>query len=304
MNVRSTERLQGLAGRAEASRFAAGEHGAGVSRARRALLLVRDRTCPGGLRAGRVGAARWATLCAALAAMLVAGCGSPTEPGGNIDAGGSGADAGGGQVLISEDFSDHAGAYASGDTLGDFTVLRAVDEAVVAAAEDEGIAPHRGDNVLYFSAFEDEPGFRHSRLDQCVSLDPALPLSFDYHVYAAVDEITDDLRVRVNPNFYENVLGCEDDVLVDSTENRLEELGAWYNEDWDVRLESAGAEPGEWFHATASTDNAPSPDFRLEPEHYPSDTGAVRFSVRVRDDAFAEDESRRLYLGDLNLEQP
>ncbi len=242
------------------------------------------------------------------AALVAASCASPPDRGVPVDAGASPDSGQNGEVvtLIDEDFEGLEGDYEAGDALGDWTILRAVGTAVVAGAADEGIPPRRGNTVFRFSEFSEDPGFSESRIDRCVEFDPQRPMSFRYDVYAdiAVDFVTNDLRVRINPNFYTDIHACRDDVSADSTSNRLEELGAWYNEDWDVRLESAGAEPRAWFHADRATDNAPAPELRIEPEYYPEGATAVRFSVRVRDDIYTANPSRRLFLDDIRLTQP
>ncbi len=210
------------------------------------------------------------------------------------------------ETIFVDNFSDLEGRYEPGEELGDWTVLRAEGYAAVARASDQGLADGAGGNVLYFSEFSSEPRFRESRIDRCAEIDADLPLSFSYEIYADVEAefVSNDLRVRVNPNFYTDIEACEDDVRADSTQGRLEEVGSWYNEDWDVRLESARAEPAAWFRATEATHNAPAAAMRYAPEAYPSGAGAVRFSLRVRDDQFSPVTSRRLYLRAIELTQP
>jgi hypothetical protein len=247
----------------------------------------------------------------AAGACLGAGCGSSSEVPGAVDAGvdaGVDAEAPHGEVehLISEDFTGAVGTYPAGERVGEWRVLRAEEHAVIAAASELGLSALRGDNVLFFSAFSDAPQFRESRIDRCVPFDAARPMSFRYAVYAAVAEdfVTDDLRVRINPNFYADLDSCEADLDDDSTSSRLEELGTWYNEDFDVRLETAGAEPRAWLDVIAPTHNAPTADMVYAPENYPEGAAAVRFSIRVRDDLFGPGSDRRLYLDAIELTQP
>lgn len=255
----------------------------------------------------RLGAA---TALVAASAWIVSsvGCEGPPERVVRADAGDADAavDAGAEAIVFSESFAGLAGDYGVGDDLGDWRVLRAHAGARVISAEGADIPARRGANVFYFPEFSGDPGFSESRIDRCVEFDATRSLSFDYHVYADLDVhfVTDHLRVRVNPNFYEDVEACEADVAIDSTGGRLEETGAWYNEDWDVRLESAGAEPGAWFHATRATHNAPAPDMSYSAGDYPAGAEALRFSVRARDDLYSPGTSRRLYTDDIRVTQP
>ena len=208
--------------------------------------------------------------------------------------------AGGAAGSFFEDFSDLQGAYATGETFGAWTVIAAFDQAVVVAARDAGIAAHSGTNVFHFSGFASSPGFGDNRIDRCVELDASLSLTFDYHVYAITPTVDDDMRVRVNPNFYADLQTCEADVAADITDNRLD--GDAGNLDWDVRLFSAGVQAGEWFHATESTDGEVGPQ-TYAPESYPDGTTVVRFSLRARDDGFVLDDTRRIYIDSVSLAQ-
>jgi hypothetical protein len=242
----------------------------------------------------------------AAGACLGAGCGKSSDVPSAVDAG---VDAGappGAVDLLSEDFTGAVGTYAAGERFGEWKVLRAEEHAVIAAASELGISARRGDNVLYFSRFSDAPQFRESRIDRCDAFDAERSMSFRYAVYADVDEdfVTNDLRVRINPNFYADLDSCEADLDEDSTSRRLEELGTWYNEDFDLRLEAAGAEPRTWMDVIAPTHNAPTADMVYAPENYPEGAAAVRFSIRVRDDLFDSSSERRLYLDAIELTQP
>ncbi len=218
------------------------------------------------------------------------------------DAGDDGADE---VVLFHEDFDDLAGRYETGDSFGAWTVIAAVEDAVVARAADEDISAVAGENVFGFSEYESESGFGDSRLDRCEEFDPARALAFDYQVYADLDDGTPDdkFRVRVNPNFYVDLETCEADVAARETDQRLEHEGAWYNEDWDVGLFTAAVSAGEWAPMTEANDGIGEP-MEISPERHPPGATAVRFSIRLRDRAFPEDDSRRLYVDDIRLVQP
>ena len=204
-----------------------------------------------------------------------------------------------------EDFAGLEGGYASGDSLGEWTVISAVDEALVVATADEGIDASLGDNALRFSSYLEDSGFGDSRLDRCESLDPARSATFSFSVLADLDSgaVDDVFRVRINPNFYADLEACELDVADGETDRRLEEDGSWYNEDFDVRLFSAGATAGEWMRVTVSTHGDQVGEMRIPADLYPEGAGAIRFSVRLRDRALPEDASRRLYIDDVQLSQ-
>jgi hypothetical protein len=224
---------------------------------------------------------------------------------GGADAGVANPDAGWqGVDVLREDFAELVGDYASGDRLGAWTVVEAGAYAQVIAAQDEGITGAAGDNVLRFTHYDADSGFGDNRLDRCERFEPDLPLAFSFQAYAdlASGELDDVFRVRVNPNFYADLEACEADVAEGETERRLEEEGAWYNEDFDTRLLSAGALAGQWtriLHATHGREG----EMKIKPQDLPPGAQVVRFSLRLRDRGYADDPSRRLYVDDLRLWQ-
>ena len=68
------------------------------------------------------------------------------------------------------------------------------------------------------------------------------------------------------------------------------------------RSAAAGASEGDWFHATAATHGQVG-DMLVPSAQYPDGTQVVRFSLRMRDDAFAGDQTRRLYIDSIRLSQ-
>jgi hypothetical protein len=204
--------------------------------------------------------------------------------------------------LFREDFAGLAGDYEAGERLGAWTVMEAQEYAQVVSAQDEGIPAAAGDHALRFSRYDGASGFGDHRLDRCERFDPDLPLAFSFQVYADLDsgELDDVFRVRVNPNFYADLEGCEADVAEGETGRRLEEEGAWYNEDFDTRLLSAGALAGEWTRVLDATHGREG-EMKIEPEDLPEGAQVVRFSLRLRDRGYADDPSRRLYVDDIRL---
>jgi hypothetical protein len=206
-----------------------------------------------------------------------------------------------GNDIFFEDFTGLVGSYPSGAIMGDWTVVAASDEAVVSLAAAVGVTAWSGDAVFSFASYPANPGFGDNRIDVCVPFDPNLALDFELAIYPEVAEVTDALRLRVNPNFYADLPACEADVAANSTAGRL--LGNWANEDWDVRLGSAMAMPEAWTLATESTHGTQVGAMHVPPAQYPELATVVRFSVRLRDDGFAADPTRRIYLDAIRLSQ-
>ena len=178
-------------------------------------------------------------------------------------------------------------------------MVAAVEHAVVAEAAELGIEAQSGEQVLYFSQYSSSPGFGESRIDRCVTIEPSKALRFSYWVYADVDAVGDELRVRVNPNFYEDLATCEGDVAAGVNDNRLNDN--WANLDWDVRLFTAGVRPNTWFHAVEATHGDEPGTMEIPAAEYPELARVVRFSLRMRDDDAALDPSRRLVIDSVRL---
>lgn len=209
------------------------------------------------------------------------------------------------ELLGDGSFEGLVGTYAQGASLGQWRVVTAVGGARVL---EQGVTAHHGQAVFAFDSYTTgsaPSGFGDNRIDTCVPFDPtrALHMSFAFFLDAAA--MSNDVRVRLNPNFYASVADCEADVALGVTTGRL--AGNWANADWDVRGAAAGAQAESWFVATSATHTGGGPaagPMVYTPADYPPGAEAVRMSVRIRDDAFVSDPTRRVYLDAVSLSQP
>ncbi|MBX3131555.1 MAG: hypothetical protein KF718_32860 [Polyangiaceae bacterium] len=219
----------------------------------------------------------------------------------------AGAGAGGPVTVFFEDFAGLQGDYVQGSTfgsesatLGKWTTIATAGAATVTVASTVGATAQSGDNVFHFAPPTEN--FGTSRIDRCAVFDPTKPMHYSYFVYAAVADITDDLRVRVNPNFYADLTTCQSDLDAGINDNRLD--GDFANQDMDVRLFAAGVTPNQWFHATATTHGDVEGAMTHDVTAYPTGATVLRFSIRARDDIYATDNARRLYLDAIHVTQP
>ena len=111
-------------------------------------------------------------------------------------------------------------------------------------------------------------------------------------------EPSDDIRVRVNPNFYDDFALCDEDISNGANDGRLS--GDLTNEDLDVRLGSVAIAQGAWFHVTEASHSVGPLSF--DAGTLPSSATVMRFRLRVRDDAFAQ--GREVFIDDVRGTQP
>ncbi|TVP90587.1 MAG: hypothetical protein EA348_05675 [Pseudomonadaceae bacterium] len=139
-----------------------------------------------------------------------------------------------------------------------------------------------GRNVMYFSDLQD--GFGDNKLEQCVVFDPTQDLRFELAVRTTA--ASNDLRIRVNPNFYSSVADCNADLAADDNGRRLS--GTNNNEDFDFQLGAAEIEANEW---TQLEDGFAAGAF-------PQDASVVRLSLRARD---RKGDNDIVYFGQVKL---
>ncbi|MBX3183016.1 MAG: hypothetical protein KIT72_17510 [Polyangiaceae bacterium] len=225
---------------------------------------------------------------------------------GSAGVGGTGGSSGAG-ALFFEDFSGLTGEYAQGDQFGDssdslsqWTVIATAGVVRVALASTEGITAPSGGHVFHFAP--PTANYGASRIDRCAVFDPTKPLHYSYSVYPGVAEVTDDLRVRINPTFYTSLEACQSDLDNAASDNRLS--GDFANQDMDVRLFTAGANPDAWYLATETTHGDVEGAMVHPVSAFPEGATVVRFSLRSRDDVYDSDPTRRLYLSGVLVTQP
>lgn len=163
---------------------------------------------------------------------------------------------------------------------------------------ETGITPaSSGDSAFRFHTLTGN--FGDNKLDQCLPIDPSLDISFRFDLRTNVNP-GNAQRIRLNPNFYTDVASCELDLQNDSTGNRLTG-GSLSNADRDVRLGSvAGLSANQWHTISAASHGTTGP-FLHAAQDIPSGAGALRLSLRVRDDSAAD--TRRIWLDEIVVEQ-
>ena len=188
--------------------------------------------------------------------------------------------------LENADFSAMRAEYAHLERLPGWTPLfgtgtaRFVVETVMTAPPGD-----RHANVGYFS--ELTSGFGANKLDRCIPFDRDEPLSLSVAVRTQAVAVSNDLRVRVNPNFYADLASCEQDVAADATGQRLSGVNA--NLDWDLLFGTAGLEQGVWY----DFDGIDYPAGQT-----PDGATVMRVSLRARDSGVPSAE-RRIEFGSL-----
>lgn len=201
-----------------------------------------------------------------------------------------------------EDFEDYTDSYATSDSFGPWTVVSATGTLEVERATDLGISAYEGSNVAWFT--EPTGGFGANRLDRCVPIVGDRPITLSYAVHMIAAEVSNDMRVRLNPNFYSSMEQCEIDVEAGSTDNRLEGTSdVWFNDDWDVRFGTAAITPGLWYEVTTATHGDHVGPIQIPADRIPPAATAMRFSIRVRDDGFEGDPDRRIFIDALRASQ-
>lgn len=117
-------------------------------------------------------------------------------------------------------------------------------------------------------------GFGDNKIDQCVPIYAAEPLSISYSVYAATADPS-GLAVRINPNFFANLDACEAAMAIDAGGDRLS--GGRANTDIDFIL---GADDGQrWLERTPEQQAA----LAYGVADIPAGSVYMRLSVRARD---------------------
>jgi hypothetical protein len=165
--------------------------------------------------------------------------------------------------------------------------------------ETNGVAAAVGNSAFRFHTLT--ANFGDNKLDQCIPLDETKDLSISFQARTNVSPISNDLRIRVNPNFYADMASCEKDLQTDSTTNRLT-TGSFANVDRDIRLGSVGGfQANQWQTITSAT-HGTTGSMTQTASNLPSGTQAMRFSIRVRDDSASS--SRYIWLDDIKVTQP
>jgi hypothetical protein len=142
--------------------------------------------------------------------------------------------------------------------------------------------------------------FGDNKLDQCIPVDATRDLDISFQVRTNVSPVSNDLRLRVNPNFYADMESCEKDMQGDATGRRLV-TGSLANADRDIRLGSvSGLQPNQWHKVTTAT-HGTTGALTHHASDFPAGTSAMRFSLRVRDDAASS--SRRIWVDDVQITQ-
>lgn len=165
--------------------------------------------------------------------------------------------------------------------------------------ETLGVAAATDQSVFRFHTLS--ANFGDNKLDQCMPLDANQDLSISFQVRTNVSPVSNDLRLRVNPTFYSDMESCEKDMQGDATTRRLTS-GSLANADRDIRLGSvSGLQTNQWQTITAATHGTSGPLIHSASD-FPAGTNAMRFSLRVRDDAASS--ARRIWVDDIQITQP
>ncbi|MFN4263687.1 MAG: chitobiase/beta-hexosaminidase C-terminal domain-containing protein [Thioalkalivibrionaceae bacterium] len=187
--------------------------------------------------------------------------------------------------------------FSNGQSLPGWTTLlagerRAVLETVPFAFDAAERESGRPGFVLYFDPISD--GFGDQRIDQCIVFDASEPLEWTLRLRHDAAPVNDNLRIRVNPNFYASLEDCRADVAQGRTDHRLS--GTNFNNDYDVRFAAAALAPNRWHDVNAATHGTSGP-FRITA--FPTGAEVVRFSVRAR----APTATQRIWFGPIELRQ-
>ena len=124
-----------------------------------------------------------------------------------------------------------------------------------------------GDSAFTFNLLAN--GFGDNKLEQCLPIDPSQSLSIQYAVSTSV--VSDDVRTRLNPNFYASMEECEVNLQADDNSNRLDNF-ADANEDYDQQL--GGLDQNQWADLPATVFAAGA---------LPAEAQVLRISLRARD---------------------
>ena len=154
------------------------------------------------------------------------------------------------------------------------------DARVVIETVDFAFAESR--TVMYFSDLQE--GFGDNKLEQCVAFDATQDFRFSLAVRTTA--ASNDLRVRVNPNFYSSMESCNEDLAADDNGQRLS--GTNNNEDFDFQLGAAEIEANQW---TQLEDGFAAGAF-------PENASVVRLSIRARD---RKGDNDIIYFGQVSL---
>lgn len=164
--------------------------------------------------------------------------------------------------------------------------------------ETLGVAAATDQSVFRFHTLT--ANFGDNKLDQCIPLDANKDLDISFQVRTNVSPVSNDLRLRLNPNFYSDMESCEKDMQSDSTSRRLT-TGSLHNADRDIRLGSvSGLQANQWQTITAATHGTTGP-LTHSASDLPAGTRAMRVSLRIRDDAASS--SRRIWIDDIQITQ-
>ncbi len=164
--------------------------------------------------------------------------------------------------------------YATGEGPPGWYITVSFDGGTVTYS-DTGAADGRG----YFSfnniGPNPRPGFGDNKLEQCVPIDEELGFTITYSALATEVAGDEDLRTRVNPNFYATREDCLLDIFEDAGDRRLSDDGR-PNDDADYRFVEDDA--GIW--RDFSPDNIAN--LRYTADDIPTGSTYMLFSLRAR----------------------
>lgn len=164
--------------------------------------------------------------------------------------------------------------YATGEGPPGWYITVSFDGGTVVYSDEEA-----ADGRAYFTfndiGPEPNPGFGDTKLEQCIPIDESAGFTITYSALATEVAGDEDLRTRVNPNFYESREECFLDIFEDSGGRRLSG-GPRPNDDADYRF--AEDDEGLWLDF--------SPDVISElsytSDEIPEGSNYMLFSIRAR----------------------
>lgn len=141
------------------------------------------------------------------------------------------------------------------------------------------------DSAFSFNVLD--TGFGANKIEQCVPIDPSQSLTLRYSINTSVS--SDDVRTRLNPNFYPDMAACDVNLQVDDNSNRLSFDDS--NEDFDQRLGGSAVREDQWYTIEPVVFEAGS---------LPDEARVMRISLRARD---RSGDDAEVYLGDVRATQ-
>ncbi|WP_111642102.1 chitobiase/beta-hexosaminidase C-terminal domain-containing protein [Marinimicrobium alkaliphilum] len=132
-----------------------------------------------------------------------------------------------------------------------------------------------------------DTGYGANKIEQCIPIDPSQSLLLSYSILTTV--ASDDVRTRLNPNFYPDMAACETNLQVDDNSNRLSFDGS--NDDFNQQLGQAGIDANEWFEISPVVFSA---------DDLPDEARVLRISLRARD---RSEENAQVFFDDVRVTQ-